>query len=205
MTRRHRADSRRATTLLAQECARLIAEEGAQDFRTAKRKAASRLGVPDKAVLPDNAEIEQALLDRRRLFHTDHQALCLRNLRETALEAMLFLACFRPKLVGSVLNGTAGTHAEIHLHLFTEPVENVPLFLLDHRIQFESSERRFKMVNGHVVRQPVFGFTAGDIPIELTVFTLLAEREAPCSSLDGRPMRRAGFAEVQALLVEGRL
>jgi hypothetical protein len=198
MTRR-RADHR-ITTLLAQECARLIAEEGVQDFRTAKRKAAVRIGIPDKAALPDNSEIEQALLDRQRLFHADHQARYLRGLRETALEAMGFLARFRPRLVGPVLSGAAGPHTTVHLHLFADPSEDVPLFLMEHRIPFTVSERRFKMTGGALVCQPVFGFTVRETAIELTVFALLAEREAPRSSVDGRPMRRASLAQVQALL-----
>ena len=115
MTHRHR-DAHRIRMLLAQECARIMAEEGIQDFRTAKRKAAFRLAVTDKGVMPDNAEIERALLDYQRLFHADRQAIRLRGLRETALEAMRFLARFRPRLVGSVLSGTAGPHAHIHLH-----------------------------------------------------------------------------------------
>ena len=99
MTHRHR-DAHRIRMLLAQECARIMAEEGIQDFRTAKRKAAIRLAVTDKGAMPDNAEIEQALLDYQRLFHADRQAIRLRGLRETALEAMRFLAHFRPRLVG---------------------------------------------------------------------------------------------------------
>lgn len=201
MTRRHRTNHR-ITLLLAQECARIMTEEGVQDFGTAKRKAALRLGIPDKAALPDNTAIEQALIDRQRLFHADHQALRLHGLRKTALEAMRFLACFRPRLVGSVLSGAASLHAGIHLHLFAEPAEDVPLFLMEHCIPFKTSERRLKMANGTPLCQPVFSFTADDTPIDLTVFAPLAEREAPRSPLDGRPMRRAGLAEVQALLVE---
>lgn len=204
MTRRCRADAHRITILLAQECARLMAEEGVQDFRTAKRKAALRLGIPDRAVFPDNAEIEQALLDRQRLFHADRQAMRLRDLRETALEAMRFLAPFRPRLVGPVLSGAIGLHAKIHLHLFTDPSENVPLFLMEHHIPFDTSERRLKTANGSLVYQPVFSFAAGDIPVELTVFALVAEREAPLSPVNGRPTSRASLAEVQALLVADR-
>ena len=199
MTHRPRTHHR-ITLLLAQECARIMTEEGIQDFGTAKRKAALRLGIPDKAVLPDNTAVEQALIDRQRLFHADHQPLRLRGLRETALEAMHFLACFRPRLVGSVLSGAASSHAGVHLHLFAEPIEEVPLFLMEHRIPFKTSERRLKMANGTPLCQPVFSFTAGDTPIDLTIFALLAEREAPRSPVEGRPMRRAGLAEVQALL-----
>ncbi|HRD65120.1 MAG TPA: hypothetical protein PKY50_03110 [Candidatus Competibacter sp.] len=201
---RHHRDYRRLKTLLAQECARLMAEEGIRDFRTAKRKAALHLAVTDKAALPDNAEIERALIDHQRLFHAEHQASRLLGLRKIALEAMRFLANFRPKLVGSVLNGTAGPHADIQLHLFADTPKDILLFLMEHHIPFETSERRLKLANGDHVCLPVFRFGAGDACIDLTIFRLLAEREAPRSPVDGRPLRRAGPAEVQALLATDR-
>jgi hypothetical protein len=202
MTRRHR-DDYRLKSLLAQECARIMAEEGIQNFRAAKRKAALRLAVTDKAVLPDNSEIEQALLDYQRLFHADRQADRLRGLRETALRAMRFLACFRPKLVGPVLSGAAGAHADIQLHLFADTPKEVLMFLLEQHIPFETAERRLKLGGGEPVCLPVLRFSAdARHQIDATIFAPLAEREAPRSSVDGRPMRRAGLAEVQALLAE---
>lgn len=199
MARRHR-DHHRLKTLLAQECARLMTEEGIKDFRTAKRKAAVRLMIDDKAALPDNAQIEQAVLEHQRLFHAERQVDRLRELRQTALEAMSFLARFRPKLVGSVLSGTAGSHSDIQLHLFADTPKDVLLFLMEHHIPLETSERRLKLNNGDRVILPVFGFRAGDTLIDLTVFAPLDEREPPRSSVDGRPLRRAGPTEVELLL-----
>ncbi|MEI2743617.1 MAG: hypothetical protein V9G63_14500 [Candidatus Competibacter sp.] len=199
MTRRDR-DHHRLRTLLAQECARLMTEEGIKDFRTAKRKAALRLAVSDRAVLPDNTEIEQAVIEHQRLFHAQQQPAHLRQLRRQALDAMRFLAPFRPKLVGSVLNGTAGLHADIQLHLFADTPSEVLLFLMEHRIPLETAERRLTLNNGNQISLPVFRFKAGDAPLDLTVFTTLSEREPPRSPVDGRPLRRAGPSEVEALL-----
>ncbi len=199
---RRRRDTPRLTTLVAQESARIMVEEGVQDFRSAKRKAAIRLAVADKAVLPDNAEIEQALLDYQRLFHANRQARCLRGLRETAVEAMRFLARFRPRLVGPVLSGATGPHADIHLHLFADTPTDVLLFLMEHRIPFDTTEHRVKLGNGDPACLPAFRLDADGSHIDLTIFAPLAEREAPRSPVDGRPMRRAGLAEVQALLAE---
>lgn len=198
-------DTPRLRILLAQECARLMAEEGVTDFRTAKRKAALRMSVADKGLLPDNREIEQALLDYQRLFQADRQPQRLRELREVALEAMHFLACFQPKLVGSVLSGTAGPHTPIQLHLFVDTPKEVALFLMEQRIPFVTSERRLQLSNGGQACLPVFRFSAGDHDLDLTVFAPLAEREAPRSPVDGRPMRRAGLAEIQVLLAGNQL
>lgn len=196
----HHGNDHRIKTRLAQECARIMAEEGIQDFRIAKHKAALRLAVSDRVVLPDNAAIEQALLDYQRLFQADRHTASLHSLRETALEAMRWLVDFRPRLVGAVLNGTAGPSASIHLHLFADTAKDVVMFLVEERISFETLDRRFKMSNGDQVRLPVFRFNADDHPVNLTVFSALDEREAPCSPVDGRPMRRAGLTEVEALL-----
>src|SRR5487761_1902515 len=53
---------------LAEEAARIMADQGIDDFLHAKRKAADRLGVHGAAVLPRNVEIEAALRERQRLF-----------------------------------------------------------------------------------------------------------------------------------------
>ncbi len=67
MAARHR-DEPRLRTLLTQECARIMAEEGVKDFMLAKRKATARLGLTNRTLLPSNIEIEQALLAYQRLF-----------------------------------------------------------------------------------------------------------------------------------------
>ena len=196
----HHRDDRRLKALLTQECARIIANEGIQDFRIAKRKAALRFAITDRTLLPGNAEIQQALLDYQRLFHADQQAIRLRDLRETALEAMRFLVDFRPRLVGPVLSGTAGPHTGIHLHLFADTPKDILIFLMEQRIPFKTLDRRLRMSNGEQVQLPVFRFNAGDHLVDLTIFPLLDEREAPCSPIDGCPMHRAGLTEIEALL-----
>ena len=47
--------------------ARLMQEQGL-DFLAAKKKAAQSLGLGDRAKLPANREVEQALLENQRLF-----------------------------------------------------------------------------------------------------------------------------------------
>src|ERR1700678_3358659 len=97
-------DLRRA---LAQEAARLMVEHGIEDFLQAKRKAADRLGVNDVSVLPKNIEIEAALRAHQRLFGRESHDHSLREQRRIALKTVRVLAEFNPRLVGSVLNGTA--------------------------------------------------------------------------------------------------
>ncbi|PWV58693.1 hypothetical protein [Plasticicumulans acidivorans] len=192
----------RLRSLLAQASARIMAEEGVRDFLVAKRKAAQRLGVTARALMPSNQEIEAALSEYQRLFlaetHNDH----VQHLRAAAFEAMRFFERFRPRLVGSVLNGTAGPDADIQLHVFADTVEDVQMFLMERHVPFETGARRLRSGAGEPVSFPTFAFGAGDVNVDVTVFPPTAEREAPRSPVDGKPMRRAGLREVRELLDE---
>src|SRR3954462_8325752 len=108
---------------LAQEAARIMSEQGIDDYRLAKRKAAERLGATDIAVLPKNTEIEAALAAHHRLFEGHTHTSALTQLRQTALQAMLLLKKFQPRLVGPVLSGTASAHSEVNLDIFADSPE----------------------------------------------------------------------------------
>jgi hypothetical protein len=187
-------------TRIAQEAARIMSEDGVQDFYAAKRKAAQQLGVPDTRNMPRNQEIETALQEYQRLFGGDKQTSHVRALREAAVQAMRFLAVFRPRLVGSVLSGTAGRHADINLHLFADTPEEVSLFLMDQNIPFQPSQKRLRINRDTWEDFPAYEFLAGDYMVELVVFPREGRREAPRSPVDGRPMQRARLEEVEALV-----
>lgn len=188
---------------IAQEAARLMADEGVHDFYAAKRKAAQHLGAPDTRNMPRNNEVEAALEQYQRLFRGEEQVRHLRALREGAVQAMRFLAAFNPRLVGSVLSGTAGQHADINLHLFADTPEEISLFLMASHIPFQASLKRLRVTREEWQEFPGFGFRAGDYPVDLVVFPREGRREAPRSPVDGKPMQRAGLEEVEALLAQG--
>ena len=100
--------------------ARLMAEDGIEDYALAKRKAARQAGMPDTRELPANEEIDEALRTYQQIYHAKEHQVRLRTLRETAARAMREFARFNPHLTGSVLNGNAGKYADINLQLFTD-------------------------------------------------------------------------------------
>lgn len=191
---------------LAHEAARLIAESGIRDFHQAKLKAAARLGIHDDASLPRNREIEDALREYQRLyqgeFQGDAQANELRRRRDAALRALEFFAPFDPRLVGPVLDGTADANSPVHLHLYTDEPEAAPRFLEDHRIPAESRSRRIRLDRERPIDCPVWLFSAEDLGFDLTVLPRDALRQAPLSSIDEKPMRRASAAQLRAMLAE---
>ena len=72
-----KSDHRRAS--VANEAARIIQEQGLNDFRSAKEKALERLGLKTAGPLPSNGEIEKALAERNRIFRGENHLLHLKN------------------------------------------------------------------------------------------------------------------------------
>jgi hypothetical protein len=200
MSKRQNPRAEHLRRALAQEAARIMAEQGVDDYGLAKRKAAERLGATDIAVLPKNTEIEEALAAHQRLFESDTHSSELSALRRTALKAMQLLQRFQPRLVGPVLTGTASAHSEVTLHLFAEGPEPVVLHLMERGIPHRVGERRLRYEPNRLVAYPVVQFVAGDKPIDAVVFPIDGIRQSPASPVDGRPMRRADAREVEALI-----
>ena len=185
---------------LAQEAARIMSEHGIRDFLTAKRKAAERFGVTDGSVLPKNREIEDALAEYHRLFGGTKHGETLAGQRSAALSAMQMLADFEPRLVGSVLAGTATEHNDIQLHLFAERAESITFKLMDLGIDHEVVERRVRYGVDRVVAYPGVHFEFEDHVVDATVFPIDGIRQAPVSPVDGKPMRRIDADELEVLL-----
>ena len=200
MAKRNGANGDRARTVLAQEAARIIVEQGIQDYRVAKQKAADRLGMKARGSLPGNSEIEQAVTEHLKLFGRDSHLDLLRLMRQAALSAMDLLAAFTPRLVGPVLHGTASASTPVHLHVFADDAEQVAITLQKSRVQYRPFERRLKSRRDRAETFAGFRFTQNDSDIEATVFPVDGVRQAPISPVDGKPMRRADKNAILKLL-----
>jgi hypothetical protein len=199
----HRRPNPRAELMrlaVAEEAARIMREQGVDDFLLAKRKAAERLGVTDASILPRNTEIEAARVAHQRLFAADRHETDLAGLRRAALEAMKLMSDFQPRLVGPVLAGTAAAHSEINLHLFSETPEAVSILLEERGVPHEVVERRLRYERDRTVSYPAVRFVAGRQMVDAVVFPVDGIRQSPASPVDGKPMRRASAAEVEGLL-----
>lgn len=182
--------NRQMRSRIAHLAARLMAEDGVDDFGLAKRKAARQAGAPDTRNLPDNAEVEAALRDYQQLYQADEQASRLRALRERALDAMTLLTRFNPHLVGPVMTGSANRYAEIDLHLFADNPKDVELFLLNRGIDFRAKESRF-FIAGEPKTVPAYEFQMGDDGVRVAVFETDDIRGTIRAHGDGRPIERA--------------
>lgn len=189
---------------LAQESARLMIEHGILDFGLAKRKAAERFAVRNSGALPSNAQIELCLAERQRLFEAGEHGERQRRLRILALDLMERLHTFEPRLAGAVLAGTATINAIIEIHLFSSSIEAVSDALARGGLEAGHCARRYRFGGGRTVFVPGFRVALDAEEAILPVFPENGLREAPLSSVDQRPMRRASVPQVAQLLEVGR-
>ncbi len=197
MTRERGRDDTRSA--IAVHAARLMAQDGIEDYGLAKRKAAKLLGIPDAQRLPNNDEIDVALREYRDIYRGGDHEQRIRALRVQAVTAMRQLVQFDPHLTGSVLSGIAGPYAAIHLQLFTDNIKAVELFLIDRDIPYRTGQSR--VYAGHEPRLlPVYSITVGDADIELTVLETRDLRAPLRSTAEGRIIGRARLPAVEALL-----
>ena len=194
--------------LIAQQAARMMAEDGINDFAYAKKKAGRQLGVSENSVLPTNAEIEEEIRLYHEIYNADEQPLELAKLRKTALMTMQLFERFNPRLTGSVLDGTAGKFAQTNIHLFADSAKEVEIFLLSQQIPFESSEKSYRISDKpskdkkEKVRKtvPVFTLETEFGLQKLSVFEFDDLRIATKSTVDGSNAERADIAELKQLI-----
>ena len=181
---------------IAGAAARLMAEDGIDDFGYAKRKAARQLGLPEIGALPTNTEVEAELRTYLALYQSEEQPALLKELRGVAIAAMRFLADFNPYLTGPVLDGTAGRYAEVELELFAESAKEVEIFLINHNIRYEHG--RTPQGPGELP-EAVLHLDWDATPLRLNIYSELAERSKRTNRA-GKVRDRARIGIVVSLL-----
>lgn len=175
---------------IAQSAAAWVLEHGL-DYGSAKRKARSALGLPDRSALPSNAELEAAMREHIDLYLSDTQPRELAAMRELALTWMQRLAPFRPYLCGGVWNGLATQQHAIYLQLFADDAKMVDIWLLNEKIAFDLTEHTG--VAGKpvptLVLQPQCRELGTTIPLALAVHEHDDLRQAKRLDDSGQPLR----------------
>ena len=184
---------------IAHLAARLMAEDGIEDYAVAKRKAARQAGVGDTRQLPTNEEIDAALRTHQTLYGGAEHVARLRELRLRALEVMRDLERFNPYLTGSVLSGSAGKYADINIHLYTDNGKSVELYLLERGIGYRAGQRRL-WCGTEPCTLPAFTVDDDGVEIDLVVLALDDLRTPVRTSPEGKPLERARPQAVQQLL-----
>ena len=203
-----RENSDHIRQMIAQQAARMMAEDGINDFAYAKKKAGKQLGVSENSILPTNAEIEEEIRLYNEIYNADEQPQELEKLRKTALITMQLFEKFNPYLTGSVLDGSAGKFSQTNIHLFADSAKDVEMFLLNQQIPFESSEKSYRLSDKpskdkkEKVRKSVPVFTLEtELGLQkLSVFDVDDMRVAVKRTVDGSNAERADISDLQVLL-----
>ena len=190
----HRSPAHRSNLLrreIAALAARMMAEDGIQDYGFAKRKAARQLGASETESLPTNSEIEIELRAWQALYQDEEHELRLREMRTAAIDLMRLLAPFRPYLSGGVLDGTAGRFSEIEVEVFAESAKEIEIFFLNQNLRYEHREVRRP---GPDAPEAVISFDWDDVPVRLSIFPQHLERNSR------KGVERARLPAVESLL-----
>ena len=186
-------------TRIAHLAARIMVEDGIENYALAKKKAARQAGVADTRHLPGNDEIDDALKNYQQIFHADDQRDRLQVLREKAVRAMRELDAFNPHLCGSVLSGSAGKYADINLQLFTDDAKAVEIFLIDRGIGYKPGQT--SLYSGEArITVPLFTLNDEGTDIEVVVLSPRDARLPLRTSLAGKAIERAKLVMVEELL-----
>lgn len=192
----HRSNLRREIAALA---ARMIAEDGINDYGFAKRKAARQLGAVNADELPNNAEIEAEVRTYLAVFQDDEHLERQHAMRVAAAEIMRELETFRPYLTGAVLEGTAGRYSDVEIDLFPESAKEVEIFFLNNDVAYEHREPRRNQPEGP---EAILVFDWDDVPVKLRIYSPDVERLHRRAAHGARQMERARLSVVEALINE---
>ncbi len=162
---------------IAQLSARLIVEEGIDNYAVAKRKASERLGLDWRKFLPDDDSVTAALQEYHRIFRFQQQDEFIHHLRMTALQAMEFLGIFSPRLIGTVLEGTAGEHNPIILNLYPDTPEEVIWKLVETNVRFREAPDLVIRCHGKKMEIPVLTFQWNTRLIEVRLYLPHARKQ----------------------------
>ncbi len=185
---------------VAAEAARIIATEGQYNYHAAKRKAAMRIGVNERLALPANLEVQEALQAYLQLYGGEEHRENLGHMRSAAVEVMRFLDPWPSRLVGAVLDGTAGRHARITLHVFCDSPDSLVHHMMERGVPFRQEQRQIRWHDGAHRTLPLFVIEREPFLIEMLIFDELQVRQSPPCPIDGKPQRRATVEDVERLL-----
>ncbi len=194
---------------IAVEAARLMNEEGIDSLKTARKKAAHQFGIHDEHLFPGDNEVLFQVQIHQSLYQSATQKKSLHELRATALRAMKLLKAFKPKLIGSVLQGYAHKHSRIDLLLRADSPEEVSVFLMSHDIPyqlqdwtlyFSRSKSKAQNLNNNEQSVPAYQFYADEKKVNLIVLTEQQRKMTPLDPDSWQTIQRASITQVEDLL-----
>ena len=153
------------------------------------------MGLPDRAALPGDDEVEDALAEYHELFGGDEHVAMIRERRTEALQWLRRFASLDARLVGGVAAGWATEHSDIRIELATDDAKSVEFALLNGGIEYRALPGDRDEAGEYYVDTPRGG-------VRLSVRSIDAMRTRPRRTRHGRGELRLDAAAVERLLSE---
>ena len=195
-----KARNRETQRRIAYEAARILTDNRLDDQTYAIQKAADRLGVNNRRLMPNREEVDSALREQQRLFRGNEQQMAVHIKRTAALQAMKKLEQFNPLLVGAVHEGTADLNSRIRLHLYASTPEEVAFCLMSMHIPWHERDCPIKFNDGSRKILPSYRFVANDHYFELIILPDTGLNIRPLDPQDGRPIKGMTAMQLKKLL-----
>jgi hypothetical protein len=187
---------------IAYEAARIMTEGRFDDQAYAIHKAADRLGINNKRLMPNHEEVESALREQQRLFRGGEQQTVVTNMRSAALKAMTALKQFNPLLVGAAFAGTADKNSRIRLHLHATTPEEVVFSLMELRIPWHERDCSIKFSDGSRKMMPNYSLIADGNTFELIILPDTGLHNRPLDPQDNRPIKGMTIQQLERMLTQ---
>jgi hypothetical protein len=180
------------------ETARIIADEGLLDYQKAKNKAAHRLRY--RGLLPNNKEIESAIITHLNIYHASTIKQRQMVLQTLALHFMQLLGKFNPRLCGNVLSGNVSPFSPIQIHINADPPEQISPFLDKHSIPYIVKQKLVNFGAGKHQEIPIYSFWNDETRIEIWALSNILFKCPPICPVHNKPKSRITLAKFKKIL-----
>jgi len=204
--KRHRERNRNhsnrpaSTREISRLAAKILAEEGIDDYLLAKQRAVQRLHLPGKTSLPKNSEIHKYLAEYLELFDKDGLTRRQTQSKKLAQKIMDMLEDFQPLAVGSVVDEIITKTSRIQIHLFAPTPEHVATALIEKNIPYQLTEQVIRFTATKTENKPAYNFLMGDTPVSLCVFCENERRKIPIDPIHGKSIKRYNLNTLKNIL-----
>ena len=185
------------TKEVAREAARLLYDGVVEEYKEAKIAAAKAMGLRS---LPSNFDVALELSRLADELEGEQRKELLVRLRQEALDLMVFLDMFHPRLFGSVWRGTARRGSDIDIQVYAQDFETVVRCLCD-KYRIAQAGWVTKTTGGHTVRFfHVLVAIPGGGEVEVSVKGLEERSETRIDTIYGDRISGLGTAELREIL-----
>ncbi|WP_246841106.1 nucleotidyltransferase [Hahella sp. CCB-MM4] len=173
-------------------------EENVEQYLDAKKMAAKRLLGKEVKFLPSNGEISDELHRIAKFHHADTHQQTLFEMRLVALDVLDHLAPFNPRLIGSVSTGRIRQGSDIDIHVFTDQLEEIFIYLDE--LDWDYETKHIEIWKDNRLREYTHIYIHHDFPVELSVYPSNDIRVTGRSSTDGKRIDRLSLHRLRTLI-----